>query len=164
MRANVVTAALLLLLGGCGHSIGDSCSTNVECSPQGDRTCDTAQLDGYCTLQGCDLASCPSEAVCIRFFSANFLSAPCNPATEDVADPKVTPTHDCTAGEICLSNGLCAQRTSERRFCMKQCDSDGDCRDGYACVNTGTRGAEALPDPSKSGPQVARFCAQRQSQ
>ena len=76
MRANVVTAALLLLLGGCGHSIGDSCSTNVECSPQGDRTCDTAQLDGYCTLQGCDLASCPSEAVCIRFFSANFLFLP----------------------------------------------------------------------------------------
>jgi len=162
MRASL--GFTLLLLGtaaaGCGAKVGGSCTTNVECSPMGDRICDTAQLDGYCTIEGCDLTTCPSEAGCVRFFSSNFLAVKCNPATEDAIDPAVTPTHDCTSSEICLSNGFCAQRTSERRFCMKTCDGNGDCRSGYECVWTGTQGAEAVPDPGKPGRQL-HFCAQK---
>ena len=33
--------------------------------------CDTSSPDGqgYCTIEGCDWNTCPSEAVCIRFFT-----------------------------------------------------------------------------------------------
>jgi hypothetical protein len=161
------TELLLLLLlstaaAACGDAVGDSCSTNVDCSSAGDRICDTAQTGGYCTVEGCDANTCPEEAACVRFFPAEFLSATCNPTTEDIVspDPKVQATNDCISSELCLSSGYCAQRTSERRFCMKTCSSDGDCRDGYECRKTGTRGAEALPDPTKPTTQVG-FCAQR---
>lgn len=153
---------LALLAGACGHSIGDSCTTNVECSPTGDRICDTSQVDGYCTVEGCDVQSCPEEAVCIRFFPASFLSRTCNPFTEGVVGVDVTPTHACTSTEICLSSGLCAQRTSERRFCMLRCESDADCRNGYGCVRTGTGGAEALRDPAQASVGQQSFCAQKQ--
>jgi hypothetical protein len=156
----LVLPALLALLPACGAEVGDSCSTNVDCSSLGDRICDTAQYGGYCTVEGCDLTSCPSEAACISFFPTAFLSVPCDPATEDSQDPSVKPTQDCTSEEFCLSSGFCVQRTLERRFCMKSCETDGDCRDGYECRQTGTRGAEAVPDPAKPGEQ-RRFCAQR---
>ncbi len=156
-----VLGLLAVTSAGCGHNVGDSCSGNVDCSPAGDRICDTAQVGGYCTIEGCDLTTCPSEASCIRFFSASFLSRTCNPATEAVANPSVTPTHDCGSGEMCLSSGFCTQRTSERRFCMKKCDTDGDCRDGYACVRTGTGGAEAIFDPANPNAGPVRFCAQK---
>jgi hypothetical protein len=149
------------LLGGCGHAIGDSCSTNVDCSAAGDRICDTSQNEGYCTVEGCDLHTCPGDAVCIRFFSASFLSRTCDPATESAADPNVTPTHACGSAEICLSSGFCTQRTSERRFCMKKCGSDSDCRNGYACVRTGTSGAESITDPQNPNVGPAQFCAQK---
>ena len=35
----------------------------------GDRFCDTSPLNGYCTKEDCGPTSCPSEAVCIRFFT-----------------------------------------------------------------------------------------------
>jgi hypothetical protein len=160
MRATAPLPLLLLTLTmGCGHSIGDSCSTNVQCSPNGDRICDTAQVDGYCTIEGCDLTSCPDEATCVRFFSAGFLSTACNPITEGVVSGAVA-TRDCTSSELCLTSGFCALRSSERRFCMKRCERDDDCRGGYECHSTGTRGAEALPDPAQPGTVVRhRFCA-----
>lgn len=152
---------LLLLAPGCGDQVGDSCSTNVDCSPYGDRICDTSQAGGYCTIQGCDPDSCPDEAVCIRFFPTSFLSVPCNPLTEDAVDPTLSPTNDCTADEVCLSSGLCSQRTQERRFCMKACEADTDCRGDYECRRTGTLGAETVPDPDNPGQGQLSFCAQR---
>jgi len=150
-----------LVVSACGHSIGDNCGTNVDCSPNGDRICDTAQVDGYCTVEGCDLTTCPSESACIRFFSAGFLSRTCDPATEAIANPEISPTNACGGGEICLSSGFCTQRTSERRFCMKKCGTDSDCRGGYACVQTGTGGAEEIPDPRSTSSGPVRFCAQK---
>jgi hypothetical protein len=158
---SALLCGLAALAAGCGHNVGDSCTSNVDCSPAGDRICDTAQLSGYCTVEGCDLTTCPSESACIRFFSAGFLSRTCNPATEGIANANVTPTHDCGAGEMCLSSGFCTQRTSERRFCMLKCGTDGDCRDGYACVRTGTAGAEAIFDPQSANAEPVRFCAQK---
>lgn len=151
---------LVLLVAGCSDEIGDSCSTNVDCSPLGDRICDTSQLDGYCTVEGCGLETCPEEAVCIRFFPAALLSQSCDPATEDAVDPSVTASNACTQEEICLIGGFCALRTHEDRFCMKSCEKDSDCRDGYECRKTGTRGAEPMPDAAKTGVQQERFCAQ----
>lgn len=155
-----LTMALSLALLGCGAEIGDSCSTNVECSPLGDRICDTSQIDGYCTVEGCDINTCPEEAVCIRFFPTAFLSVPCDPKTEDAVGQPGSTNH-CTQDEICLSGGYCALRTQERRFCMKSCEDDDDCRDEYECRKTGTRGAEALPDPNNPGIRQLSFCAQR---
>ena len=47
MRPTAVPAALVAILAsGCGHKIGDSCQTNVDCSALGDRFCDIASTDG----------------------------------------------------------------------------------------------------------------------
>lgn len=158
----LMPVAVLVVAGaGCGDQIGDGCSVNVDCSPFGDRICDTAQAGGYCTIEGCGLSTCPDEAVCIRFFPTQFLSQPCDPSTEDTVVPGRTPTDDCGPDEVCLSSGLCSLRTQERRFCMKRCEDDGDCRDEYVCRTTGTRGAEAMPDPDVTGTRQEKFCAQR---
>ena len=218
------------LSAGCGDEIGDSCGTNVDCSPYGDRICDVSQTGGYCTIQGCTRESCPGEAVCVRFFPATFLSRACDPLTEDAvlttdacpsgdvclssgacckpsttactpgsvrdtpgggcsgngavclasgtccqptANPKtggalscdpltedLVPTDHCTSDEVCLTSGLCAQRTQERRFCMKKCDANSDCRSGYQCRSTGTRGAESVPYPGQTGTERLNFCAE----
>jgi len=161
MRSVLVLTSLSLALAGCAASIGDSCTTNVECSPQGDRICDTAQVGGYCTVQGCGPQSCPDDAVCVRFYPAGFLSTPCDPRREDAVDPALDPTDDCRPDELCLSSGLCALRAQESRFCMKPCEEDGDCRDGYECRRTGTAGAEAVIDPEDPDADAARFCAQK---
>jgi hypothetical protein len=177
MRTLVPLCVLLsaaALLPACGSKIGDSCSANVDCSSLGDRTCDTAQTEGYCTVEGCNLTSCPDEAACVAFFPTAFLSVACDPLTEDAvelssdagtaprtdAGTPVGATNDCRPDEFCTSSGFCVQSTLERRFCMKKCGDDGDCRDGYECRQTGTRGAEAIPDASRPGYQL-RFCAQK---
>jgi hypothetical protein len=54
------------------------------------------------------------------------------------------PTNDCTAAETCLDVGICAPRTTEVRYCMRTCGSNGDCRDGYTCRPTGVAGAFLL--------------------
>lgn len=180
MRARLILLLLVCVLVACGDKIGDSCDYNVDCSPMGDRICDTSQLEGYCTIQGCDRDSCPEdEAVCIRFYPVSFLSVACDPKTEDApgstcgmeckADCSSTckkgdvccRTNNCNSDEICLSSGFCAQRTQERRFCMLVCDDDTDCRDGYQCRKSGTRGAEAVPHPDDSGLLQVKFCAQK---
>jgi hypothetical protein len=183
----------LTTMAACGRSIGDSCTTNTDCSPNGDRICDVSQPGGYCTIDGCNDQSCPSEAVCMRFFPQQFLSRPCSPACEDQGDaccqastgdvtscnpavattpacdcasqpaPATCPTacprgrtDDCTADEVCLDVGLCAPRSTERRLCVKSCSSNGDCRGGYECRQSGTEGSMALlQDPTAT----AKFCA-----
>ena len=151
----------LPLLGACAAEIGDSCETNIECSANGDRICDTAQTEGYCTIQGCDPDSCPEEASCVAFFPTNMLNRPCDPAREDAVDPAVQPTNDCGAGEICISSGFCALAAQETRFCMRSCEDNDDCRDGYECRLTGTNGGEAVLDPERPERREYRYCAQR---
>jgi hypothetical protein len=155
----------LATLAACGRSIGDQCSTNTDCSANGDRTCDLSQPAGYCTIEGCDATSCPSDSICVRFFPEIYLTQPCDPSCEDLAtascthvDPAtnaITKTDDCTADELCLAEGLCAPRAYEQRLCTKTCGSDGDCRGGYQCRPGNTRGSmPLLSDPNAT----ASFC------
>ena len=167
-----ITVASLLgaTVTGCGHKVGDACTTNVDCSSLGDRFCDVAVLNGYCTIEGCDVRmnengelvdSCQnvaSESICIRFFTqqsartcrADMSPSGCN-ADERCLCDHADPAHvgQClpTAGGAALAH--CAKESSERRWCMLKCDQDSDCRndDGvqHSCVSAGTNGAEPVP-------------------
>jgi hypothetical protein len=167
----LLTVASAIGLGACKRQIGDDCSTAADCEPNGSRVCDLSQPGGYCTIVNCDETSCPSESACIRFFPTQFLTKACNPVCEDLpclTDPEADkgqcphddcplgPTNDCTIDELCLDAGLCAPRTTERRYCEKTCGDNGDCRGDYECRPAGTKGSMALTaDLSK----LVRFCA-----
>ncbi len=135
----------------CGHKIGDSCSISSDCSPTGDRICDTSSKPGgYCTIQGCDFDTCPGEATCVRFFPASDLTKSCTMPT------------DCSLDEVC-TNGRCALRSTEVRYCMLKCGGHGDCRGGYECRNEERQiahGGEPVPDPATGTPNTQPFCAQ----
>lgn len=122
MRLSLVFC--LGLAAGCGKQIGDACIVSSDCSIDGSRICDTVGTkDGYCTIVGCDYATCPEEAVCVRFFAGGFTNKPC-----DV-------NADCSLDELCTIEKLCVPRAAEVRYCMAKCDADSDCRDGYECRN-----------------------------
>jgi hypothetical protein len=105
--------AFAVVLAGCQPGIGDECKTSTDCSANGDRLCDVTQPGGYCTIFSCEPKGqpkeCPDDAVCVAF-SAHRSSVP---GCED------------TSGSSPF----------QRSFCMKTCGSDGDCREGYACLN-----------------------------
>lgn len=124
-------ALLALLAPACGKEIGDDCTTNVDCAQDGTRDCDLSQPGGYCTVNGCDEISCPSEAVCIRIFPYESPGTPCGNDS------------DCTSTELCLPHlpqGYCVPRASERRYCERKCGSNGDCRGGYLCREAAIEG------------------------
>ena len=122
MRLAVLVLVLVAAAAiGCGKEIGDSCIVGSDCDPNGQRQCDVSQKEGYCTIQGCDYATCPEEAACIRFFTGFFENKDCET------------NEQCTFDELCSLNKKCVPRSSEVRYCMKTCDSDDDCRDGYEC-------------------------------
>lgn len=162
----------VLWLAGCGHSIGDPCQTNVDCSPTGDRFCDTSALNGYCTQENCGADSCPGDSVCIRFFSPVISEActfdyahpfSCPHADERCVCDRTDAMHACssftTNPDGTMTNGHCASTLTERRWCQKRCSSNGDCRVGYECRTTGTFGAEPVPTFDMSMGYPARFCA-----
>lgn len=170
---------LVVALGfaACGHNVGDSCKSNVDCSPLGDRFCDTAPPGGYCTIENCDINTCPSEAVCIRFFTP-LQNEPCHPRTAtspleqaDCPYPDERCVCDNSVNGQCVSVdtddppgqqrlfGHCAPSSTERRWCQKKCSNRGDCRDGYRCVETGSGGAEAVPTFDLGTGKPAKFCA-----
>jgi hypothetical protein len=138
MRSRLVPLLVVVAFGACGKEIGDACVIAQDCSPNGDRICiDVVQTsagttEGYCTIRGCDYSTCPDEAVCVRFFTGSFSNKPCDfdPAHPD--DPQ-NPKPLCSLDEVCALNGYCVARSSEIRYCMRTCGSDGDCRDGYEC-------------------------------
>jgi hypothetical protein len=117
--------SLILCLGfaaGCGKQIGDACLVSSDCSIDGTRVCDRlGTAEGYCTIIGCDYATCPEEAVCVRFFAGGFSNRPCGVQA------------DCSLDELCTLEGQCVPRSAEVRYCMKKCDQQSDCRDGYEC-------------------------------
>jgi hypothetical protein len=168
----VPLVAVLAAAMGCGHNIGDPCQTNVDCSPAGDRYCDTGSLGGYCTQENCDVNSCPGNSVCIRFFTALMnepctfdpdtrISTGCRSDERCVTDNPVTKVSDCgqDANKMPACAGHCAPNSSEHRWCQARCSNDGDCRGGYMCRQTGTAGAEPVPTFDMSLGDPAKFCA-----
>ncbi|HEU0030780.1 MAG TPA: hypothetical protein VFQ53_09105 [Kofleriaceae bacterium] len=151
--AFVVT--ILVAASACGSEIGDECIVSSDCSPNGDRQCDISSKQGYCTIQGCDINTCPEEAVCVRFFTGNFSNIACDPLTENIS------TDNCSFDELCSLVGRCVPRSSEVRYCMRTCDSSSDCRDGYECRDL-TLMAEHGGEPVTGGPvdsSSPKFCA-----
>jgi len=142
---------LALVAAGCGKEIGDACIVSSDCSPNGDRQCDISQKEGYCTIQGCDYATCPEEAACIRFFTGSFENKPCSAQSE------------CSLDELCNLVGHCVPRSSEVRYCMKTCESNDDCRDGYECRNLTlmkAHGGEPVLEPgAQIDDSAPKFCA-----
>ncbi|HSC88953.1 MAG TPA: hypothetical protein VLC09_16840 [Polyangiaceae bacterium] len=105
-----LAAAGFVVLLGCQPQIGDDCRRDLDCSQLRDRICDTTQAGGYCTQFNCSPTSCPKgESICVAFNN----------------EPSTVPQ--------CTNLG----RTSPyvRNFCMRVCGSDGDCRDGYICMD-----------------------------
>jgi hypothetical protein len=145
------SVALAMLALGCGHQIGDACIVSTDCSPQGDRLCDISMREGYCTIQGCDYSTCPSEAACIRFFTGSFDNKAC------------TAQADCSLDELCDLEGKCVPRSSEIRYCMRKCDQNSDCRDGYECRDLAKmilHGGEPVLAPGLTVDSSApKFCA-----
>ena len=142
---------IVFSLSACGRKIGDDCETAIDCGDDASRVCDLSQPGGYCTTDGCDWNSCPEEAACIRYFPRKFLSLAC--------DPSLTQSegNGCKTDELCLPSGLCAPRSTERRYCALECERDKDCRDGYECRLAGQFGSLALTNASRT----VRFCAPR---
>lgn len=153
-----VVAMLASGAAGCGAEIGDSCSIAADCSPSGDRICDITSREGYCTVQGCGFNTCPEESVCVAFFLGSFANRPCDPATEDIA------TNSCASDELCPLEGFCVPRSSEVRFCMRKCEGNSDCRDGYECRDAELmreHGGQPVVAPGEAlGDSPQRFCAQ----
>ncbi len=127
MRFFPIVALWIAVFGGCGKEIGDACIISSDCSPNGDRQCDPppSSKEGYCTIMGCDYNTCPGEAACIRFFTGSFTNRSCT--TPGSTAP------ECTLDELCSLALHCVPRNSEVRYCMRTCETDGDCRDGYEC-------------------------------
>jgi hypothetical protein len=178
MRPICVTAAVLAtaLAGGCRAKIGDPCLRSTDCSLRGDRMCDLSnRVDGAgkrdpngkgeCTVEGCGFDTCPKEAACVKVYGSDFLSVACDPDREDIAtacdaddpgcvcnvdgDCAYPPLDDCDANEVCLPEGLCADEITARTSCRRECSDDDDCRAGYECVRTGSRGIYRAPDPKR---------------
>jgi hypothetical protein len=123
---------------------------------------------GECTIDGCGRDTCPKEAACIKVYGSDFLSVACDPEREDLAtfcedddaaceargclasveDGTWTcpPRDECQASEVCLPEGLCADEITARTSCRRKCSSNGDCRNGYECVLTGSQGVYRAPD------------------
>jgi hypothetical protein len=180
-RRSFLAGLALLVTAGCGHNIGDACTSNVDCSPAGDRFCDLSVISGYCTVEGCDINTCPNNEPCVRFFTV-IVTEPCD---YDSAEPgHCKPgTRCCQPDERCVPDlaatggvvpGHCAPESTERRWCMHGCGSDGDCRDqNFLCRSTSPAppGSRipilpgALPVPSIADPagvsNASSFCIQR---
>lgn len=92
----VLLAVAAAFASGCTPDIGDNCSTSIDCSATGERICDTAQPDGYCTIRGCEEGTCPPEGVCVEF----------RPDSDRLADRwcmlKCASDGDCRDGYRCL--------------------------------------------------------------
>jgi hypothetical protein len=163
-----------VFVAACSRQVGDACTTNVECSPLGDRFCDLSSPSGYCTVEGCDSTSCPDNSSCVSFFALQRGSASCTyglvPRSDcrgqDCCEPGSIDC--CRLGERCLCDtadckrGYCASETSEHRWCMRTCSSDGDCRDGYRCYATNQYGAIAVATRNDGGVielPVVKYCA-----
>jgi len=95
-------ALAALAATGCAPVIGDSCGTSVDCSVNGDRICDNAQPNGYCTIQSCEADTCPDDAVCVRFRPepSRLAQSWCMKVCEKTSDCRSEDGYSCVNDEI----------------------------------------------------------------
>jgi hypothetical protein len=165
----LLLACVLGVLGACGKEIGDACSFSTDCDPNGARSCidtNAAGSDGYCTIQGCDYSTCPGEAACIQFFTGDFANKPCDPKQPADATMACSPeVNCCSLDELCSLEAHCVPRSSEVRYCMRTCGSDGDCRDRYECRDLAkmmAHGGQPVLAPGRAlDASAPKFCAKK---
>lgn len=111
----------MAVLTACTPKIGDDCQLSTDCSlsSSSNRLCDTSQPGGYCTEFNCSGNGCGDDAACTLF---------------EAAIP------GCGYDD---RNGASGARTA-RAFCVATCESNGDCRSGYTCVDPRTAPWSAL--------------------
>jgi hypothetical protein len=121
-------SVVALLACACAAEIGDDCSYDIDCSPNLERNCDRSQPGGYCLIIGCAPDECPAEAVCVEF------TTPCPDGIDDEACRLIEPNRG-------------------RTYCLKHCNSEGDCRSRYTCVDPDELYA-AITDLDPNGPMI----------
>lgn len=103
LRAFGAALMLTLLSAGCAPKIGRNCGNSLDCSLQGSRICDRTQPGGYCTIMGCEVGTCPDEAVCVKFrpseerLAETFCMAKCSHRSDCRGDEGY---HCTTAGDF----------------------------------------------------------------
>ena len=60
-----LAVACLLVVAGCGKTVGDTCANNTACGAG--LICDLSVPEGYCTRSPCRKGECPAESVCVDF-------------------------------------------------------------------------------------------------
>lgn len=60
-------------------------------------------------------ADCPSEAICDSTAPGGYCTIP-----------------DCRPGD-CPDRSICVEFDRDTSYCMKYCEGDSECRDGYTC-------------------------------
>ena len=114
----------LILLAGCKAEIGDGCSYDVDCSPNGDRICDRQQPGGYCLMLGCEPDSCPKEAACVSFTTPCPVLPPADGGVESDAG-SIYDDFDEMCDQI--------EPNRKRNYCLRRCRRDSQCRGSYQC-------------------------------
>ena len=98
----LASVAMLLFAVGCSPSIGDSCGGSTDCDINGTRICDRAQPGGYCTIQGCDVGTCPDgEGTCVQFRSdvPRLTDSYCMYSCDSDSDCRDDEGYRCLSGE-----------------------------------------------------------------
>ena len=118
---------MAVLFVGCAPQIGDSCTTSADCSVNGDRICDRAYPDGYCTVLACDSDTCPDGARCVewRFMPDRTAATYCMAACEEDGD--------CRAGYACMEDSDARLLDDEGEPLARVIDSESSAAQRY-CV------------------------------
>ncbi len=133
-RSSFFFAVTAIALLGCQPEIGDPCVSSLDCSAQGDRLCDTSQPEGYCTVFNCEPDACPEQSMCLGFGLE--LDPACTTESVDPRWPRF-----------------------QRTFCLRACETDEDCRDGYACLAPLDRRAQSIDVENELAASKACFRA-----
>jgi hypothetical protein len=141
-----------LLFAGCAPEIGDACETSTDCSQGGERLCDVAQKNGYCTVFDCEAGKCPEEATCVVFDNACTNVSGTSPSQRSFCMLTCEDDSDCRTedGYACLapSEAGGVSVDGNRRVCMvdPETTSQPPATDGGVCeaeIPLGAAGAGA---------------------
>lgn len=128
----LVAALFLAPLGlgvGCAPEIGDACETSVDCSVNGERICDIASNNGYCTVQNCEEGTCPEDSVCVeyRFMPERLATSWCMAPCEGNDDCRTDEGYGCiAASDITDEDGEVIARVLDQDRSQRFCSYTGE--------------------------------------